>query len=286
MTSLLALAGLGLAAVLLLSSGLKARAGLSREAAVRSGLGVLIRRLPLLVLTWRGLVALEALLAVALIALPPRTGGTAATVFFVAAGAYAAVLARVAPDRSCGCFGAGGDPASGLVVVRALLLACVAAVYAMADTPRASALGDPRAWLGMLLLAVLILALSREWRVPLQRRAAVQRQQDCSRAAIDVTAAVERLRATDAWRSVSDFVVRDDPVKTWREGCWQMFSFEAVFEGGLATLVFALGLAGRRPTCRALLRRGYTGATVLETPAERLKPLLRPASLPSRRAAP
>src|SRR5262245_9152413 len=129
MTQLFAFAGLFLAAVLLLSSTLKARGGLSREAAVRSALGVVIRRLSLLVLTWRALIAVEALLALALLALPPREGGAAAAAFFVAAAAYAAVLARVAPDRSCGCFGAGGDPASSFVVVRALLLACVAGIY-------------------------------------------------------------------------------------------------------------------------------------------------------------
>jgi hypothetical protein len=213
-------------------------------------------------------VAVEAGLAVALLVLPPRAGGTAAAAFFVAAGAYAAVLARVAPDRACGCFGTGDEPASGLVVVRALLLACVAGVYAALDP--SPALGDLRAWAGLLLLVVVTLAVSREWRLPLQRRAAVRRGRKCSRAVVDVASTVETVRASDAWRAVGAYVVRDDPVETSREGCWQFLSFEASYDGNVATAVFALGLTERRPRCRAMLRRGFTGLTIFETPEERL----------------
>ena len=269
MTHLFAFAGFYLAAVLLLSSTLKARQGMSREAAVRSALAVLIQRLSLLVTAWRMLVAVEAGLAVALLVLPPRVGGTVAAAFFVAAGAYAAVLARVAPDRACGCFGAGDEPASALVVVRALFLACVAGVYAVVDP--STALRDWRAWAGLLLLVVVTLAVSREWRLPLQRRAAVRRRRKCSRAAVDVASAVEAVRASDAWRTVGAYVVRDDPVETSREGCWQLLSFEASYDGNIATAVFALGLAERRPRCRAMLRRGFTGMPILETPEERLR---------------
>jgi hypothetical protein len=271
MAYLFAFAGFHLAAVLLLSSALKARQGMSREAAVRSALGVVIRRLSLLVIAWRALVAVEAGLALALLVLPPRAGGTAAAAFFVAAGAYAGVLARVAPDRSCGCFGAGGEPASPLVVVRALLLACVAGIYAVVDPSPARAFGDPRAWSGLLLLVAVTLVVSREWRAPFQRRAAVRRLRNCSRAVVDIASAVELVRTTDAWQTVGGYVVRDDPVETWREGCWELLSFDASVDGKIATVVFALGLAGRRPRCRAMLRRGFTGTTILETPEERLR---------------
>jgi len=283
MTDLFAFAGFYLTGVLLLSSTLKARQGMSREAAVRSALGVVIRRLSLLVIAWRALVAVEAVLALALLALPPRAGGTAAAAFFVAAGGYAAVLARIAPDRSCGCFGAGGEPASPLVVVRALLFACVAGIYAVLDPSPARPLGDARAWSGLLLLVAVTPAVSREWRAPLQRRAADRRRRNCARAVVDTASAVELVRTTDAWRTVGGYVVRDDPVETWREGCWQLFTFEASFDGGIATVVFALGLAGRRPRCRAMLRRGFTGATILETPEERLRSP-RPAHAPAPRA--
>lgn len=271
MTHLFAFAGFYLAAVLLLSSALKARQGLSREAAVRSALGVVIRRLSLLVIAWRALVAVEAGLALALLVLPPRAGGTAAVAFFAAAGAYAAVLARVAPGRDCGCFGGGGEPASPLVVVRALLLAFVAGVYAVVDPSPAAALGDPRAWSGLLLLVFVTLAVSREWRAPLLRRAAVRRLRRCSHAVVDVASVVEAVRGSDAWRAVGAYVVRDDAFETSREGCWQFLTFEASYDGNVATAVFALGLAERRPRCRAMLRRGFTGVTILETPEERLR---------------
>jgi hypothetical protein len=279
MTHLLGFAGFYLAAVLLLSSALKARRGLSREAAVRSALGVLIRRLSVLVAAWRALVAVEAGLAVALLALPPRAGGTAAAVFFVAAGAYAAILTRVAPDRACGCFGTDDEPASALVAVRALLLAFVAGFYAAVDP--SPALGDLRAWLGLAVLAILTLVVSREWRVPLERRAAVRRLRNCARAGGDVAAAAEAVRTTEAWRTVGAHVVRTDPAEAWREGCWQYLSFEASYEGNVATAVFALSLGERRPRCRAMLRRGFTGAPILETPEERLRaPLGRSAPAP------
>ena len=288
MTHLFAFAGFYLAAVLLLSSALKAHQGMSREAAVRSALAVLIRRLSLLVTAWRALVVVEAALAIALLLLPPRAGGTAAAAFFVAAGAYAAVLARVAPDRACGCFGTNDEPASPLVVVRALGLACVAGAYAALDP--SPALGDARAWAGLLLLVVLTLAVSREWRVPLQRRAAVRRLRNCARAVVDVASAVEAVRATEAWRAVGAYVVRDDPVETSREGCWQYLSFEASYEGNVATAVVALGLAERRPRCRAMLRRGFTGMPIFETPEERLRSqlgrsALAPPVYPGRSAA-
>jgi hypothetical protein len=283
MRHLFALAGLYLAAVLLLSSALKARQGMSREAAVRSALGVLIRRLSLLVAAWRTLVAAEAGLALALLVLPPRAGGTAATAYFMAAGAYAAILARVAPDRACGCFGGGGEPASPLVVVRALLLACAAGVYAVVDPSSAAALRDPRAWFGLLLLVVVTLVVSREWRAPLRHRTAARRLRNCSRTVVDITSVVEAVRALDAWRAVGAYVVRDDPIETSREGCWQFLSFEAAYDGNVATAVFALGLTERRPRCRAMLRRGFTGATILETPEERLRsPFARKAPAPAR----
>ena len=78
-------------------------------------------------------------------------------------------------------------------------------------------------------------------------------------------------RAPSQEEALAAYVVRDDPLETWREGCWQLFTFEASFDGQIATAVFAVGLAGRRPTCRAMLRRGFTGVTVLETPEERLR---------------
>jgi hypothetical protein len=274
MTHLFAFAGFFLAAVLLLSSALKASQGISREAAVRSALGVVIGALSLLVVAWRALVVVEVGLALALLALPPRAGGTAAAAFFLAAAAYATMLARVAPDRSCGCFGGGAEPASPLVVARALIFAGVAAVYALVNPSPARSVGDLRPWLGLLLFAVVTLAVSCEWRTPLQRRAAVRRLRNCSRAVVDVAKAVELMRATEAWRTVGGYVARDDPVETWREGCWQLFTFEASVHGTIATAVFALGLAERRPRCRAMLRRGFTGTTILETSEERL-PLVR-----------
>src|SRR5436309_3818238 len=240
MTDLFAFAGFYLAGVLLLSSTLKARQGMSREAAVRSALGVVIQRLSLLVTAWRALVAVEAVLALALLALPPRAGGTAAAAFFVAAGGYAAVLARMAPDRSCGCFGAGGEPASPLVVVRALLLACVAGIYAVLDPSPGRALGDARAWSGLLLLVAVTLAVSREWRAPLQRRAAARRRRNCARAVVDVVSAVELVRTTDAWRTVGGYVVRDDPVETWRVGFLQILTFVSTVDGVITTVVFSL----------------------------------------------
>ena len=268
MTHLLAFAGFYLAAVLLLSSALKARHWTSPEAALRSGLGAVVRGLRLLALVWRALVVVEAGLAVALLALPARGAGVAAAAFFVAAAAYAAVLIRLAPDRSCGCFGAGDEPASPLVVLRALLLACVAGGYA-AVAP-GQVFGDSRAWIGLLLLVAATLAVSREWRRPFQRRAAARRRRACARAAVEVAPAMELVRAAKAWRTLEDYLVRDEPTETWREGCWQFLSFEASYGGGIATAVFALGLVGRRRACRALLRRGFTGGAILETPEERL----------------
>ena len=257
-----------LAGVLLLAAVAKARAGLGGDAALRSALGVLVRPLSRLVIAWRGLVALEVALAIALLVLPARASGIAAAAFFLVAAAYAVVALRVAPDRSCGCFGAADEPASRLTVVRAVLLAFAAGAYAAAAPSPATT--SPRAWIGVAVVAVLTFAVSSEWRAPFQRRFGARRLRNCSRAAVDTDAAVARIRGTKAWRAVEEYLVRREPSDSWREGCWQLFSFEAAVGDDVATAVFAISLQSRRASCRAMLRRGITGPAILETPEERM----------------
>jgi hypothetical protein len=270
MSELVAYVGPFLATVLGISCAMKASGGLGAEAALRSALGVMIRPVSWLVIAWRGLVAVEAALALALLVLPARSGGIAAAAFFVAAAAYAGLALRVAPDRDCGCFGAADEPASRLTVVRALLLAAASGAYAAGDTsPLATT--SPRAWAGLSALVLLTLLVSREWLAPLQRRRAVRKLRKCSRAVVDTDAAVELMRTTNAWRVIEGYLLRHDPSDSWREGCWQFFSFEAAADGNVATAVFAIGVPPGGASCRAMLRRGTTGPAILETLEERVR---------------
>jgi hypothetical protein len=250
---------------------MKVRTGLGAEAALPSALGLMIRSLARLVIIWRGLIAAEAALAMALLVLPPRSGGIAVAVFFVAAAGYAAVAMRVAPDRSCGCFGAGGEPASRFTIARALLLAAAAGAYAATDPSPLQAMSSPRAWIGLLALGCLTLLLSPELRAPLHRRAAARRFRNCSRTAVDTHAVVALIHRTNAWRAMNRYVVRHDPSDAWREGCWQFFTFDAAADGNVATVVFAIGIPPARTSCRAMLRRGFTGPPIFETPEEPLR---------------
>ena|SRR5918997_3262103 len=154
---------LALAVVLLASAGMKLAAGPSGRAALAT---YGIRGEPLAGALWAALGALEAGLAVCVIAGSERAMYAAAGLFVVFAGAQAGALMRGREGAPCGCFGARGR-VSRLSVGRAGLLAVLFAVLPLLPRPSLSTeewlgVGLGAALAGLVALGVAVLALARE----------------------------------------------------------------------------------------------------------------------------
>jgi len=154
---------LALALVLLVSAGLKVAAGPAGRAALAT---YGIRDETLASVLWAAVGALEAGLAICLIAGAPAAPWAVAGLFSVFAAAQASALMRGRAGAPCGCFGARGSIGRASVG-RAALLAVAAGAIPLFE-PRALtteewlAVGLGVALLGVAALAVGLLALARE----------------------------------------------------------------------------------------------------------------------------
>lgn len=154
---------LALAVVLLVSAGMKLAAGPAGRAALAT---YGIRGEPLAGIAWAALGALEAGLAVCVLAGSERAMWAASGLFVVFTGAQAAALMQGRDGAPCGCFGSRGT-LSRASVGRAALLAVAFAVLPL--LPREALSTDE--WLGVglgtafvliLALGIAVLALARE----------------------------------------------------------------------------------------------------------------------------
>ena len=154
---------LALALVLLVSAGLKLAAGPEGRAALAS---YGIRDESLASVVWAALGAIEAGLAVGLIAGAEGAAWATAALFTVFCAAQGVALVQGRGGAPCGCFGAKGR-VGGASVGRAALLAVAAATLPLLDrrpltTEEWLGLGLGLALLGLAALAVGLLALARE----------------------------------------------------------------------------------------------------------------------------
>jgi len=154
---------LALALVLLVSAGLKLAAGPDGRAALAS---YGIRDESLASVVWAALGAIEAGLAVGLIAGAEGAAWATAALFTVFCAAQGVALVQGRGGAPCGCFGAKGRIGRASVG-RAALLAVAAAVLPLLDrrpltTEEWLGLGLGAALLGLAALAVGLLALARE----------------------------------------------------------------------------------------------------------------------------
>jgi hypothetical protein len=156
-------ASLILALVLVASAGLKLAAGPSARAALAT---YGIRGETAAGVAWAALVALEGGLAVAVAAGSARAAWAAAVLFTTFTAAQAAALVRGREGAPCGCFGAHGRVSRRSVGRAALLAAAFAALPLFDRRPLTSeewlGVGLGAALLGLVALAVVVLALARE----------------------------------------------------------------------------------------------------------------------------
>ncbi|GAA1073404.1 MauE/DoxX family redox-associated membrane protein [Nocardiopsis composta] len=212
-------------------------------------------------------VAAEALLAVALLVLGGPLGDLArgaAAVLFAASAAALVVVRRRDPGMGCGCFGGlSTTPVGWRSIGRAGLLAAASAASIGAAGTGTAVLADPT-WAAAGLAAVelgAILALSPELNEAVAR---VARREPCEVRPVPVRRTMNRLRASDVWRSVPATLdsEKPQPVDVWRNGCWRLFRFDGRRYGRPVHVVFAVELHGRDPQVRAAVIDIGNGATL------------------------
>src|SRR5690606_16689249 len=106
-----------------------------------------------------------------------------------------------------------------------------------------------------------ILALSPELNEAVAR---VARREPCEVRPVPVRRTMNRLRASDVWRSVPATLdsEKPQPVDVWRNGCWRLFRFDGRRYGRPVHVVFAVELHGRDPQVRAAVIDIGNGATL------------------------
>jgi hypothetical protein len=270
MKAFFALLGIPLAVLLLGSAAAKLRVGPASNAALDSALARFVPIPWAFKLAWWGISVIEICLAVAL-TLRPMLGGALAAAFFSCAAGYSIAAGIIAPGRPCGCFGMEGKAVSTLSVGRALLLALAGAGYSQNGAGALSALGDPRAWAGLLGLLALSPFLLPELAALLRSSIVKRRSRGCARASSDLSLMLHVLARTSAWKMMAPYRAGSAGPDAWREGCWQFLSFSASADQAMATIVFAVMLPAAGSTCRAMLRRGLAGAPIVVAPDERVR---------------
>jgi hypothetical protein len=169
-----------------------------------------------------------------------------ATVGFFAMSTYVLLeLRRRRPDAGCGCFGeVSSAPVGRRSIGRTVALTGMAGMSVWAEGPGWLAFAHP-SW-EYVLVGVAVLALLSPEIETLAERARYRAPCERSRGpAENVT--LTRLRSSEAWQAHESHLTTAEPYDSWRELCWRFFAFRNHDEHDV---VFAVSLAGRRPTVR------------------------------------
>lgn len=168
------------------------------------------------------------------------------------AGAFVAYLLyshKVAPERPCGCLGGFGSEVAiswrGLTRAGLLVLFGVLGLMAQSFWFAALAFGAPWSFgiivLEMALLLILSPELDKVW-TRYTRRALWRlraRRIDYASAEAPFEKTLRRLKGSEPFGTLSG-ILRSGPRDWWREGAWSFLSFDAEYEGSIATAVFAV----------------------------------------------
>jgi hypothetical protein len=190
----------------------------------------------------------ETVLALLLL-LPPQRGWAMALAVLLAAGfeIYLGIASQIAPERPCACMGRQESGITGRTRARsALLLIYTLIGLAARDYWGSAFLAAP--WLISLVIieAAIFIELSpdikAEWphlRWRLYREIISRRYPDCNAVPISETIAVQRLRSTDAYRRLEEYLTAPTPIDRWQEGCLYFLAFSASYEDHASTAIFS-----------------------------------------------
>lgn len=169
-----------------------------------------------------------------------------ATMAFCAMSTYVLLeLRRRRPDAGCGCFGeVSSAPVGWRSIGRTVVLTGMAGMSAWAEGPGWLAFAHP-SW-EYLLAGVVVLALLSPEIETLAERARYRAPCEQRRSPAE-SVTLTRLRSSEAWQAHQAHLATAEPYDSWRELCWRFFAFRNHDEHDV---VFAVSLAGRRPTVR------------------------------------
>lgn len=183
-------------------------------------------------------------------------------------------LRRRRPDVGCGCFGEVSAVPVGLRSLgRTMVLTAMATGLVWTPPVPGWSLLTGMTWPqalaaagGLLVLAVLSPEIE-------EAAARLRYRAPCEQRPLDPAPALNRLRASAAWRSHEKLLSSTDPVDSWRELCWRFFVYPGQSHSGEAVdVVFAIYLSGRHPAVRVAMV-GFDGQPVDMAPLPKSMPV-------------
>jgi hypothetical protein len=206
---------------------------------------------------WYSLALLETAIAAVLVTVvesPPRI---AAVSLFITMSVFGLLALQVAPESTCGCFGA-DTRVSWRTVGRSGLLALIAgSTLLRSDLSLRGGAASVGALLVAEVVALLWLSLPTGIRTSIRHLRYRLRTPPCLTSNEPLGVTVDRLRASRAWETLTAYVAdaaAPHLLDHWREGCWRFLAFAATGDEQ-AQVVFAVHLPPGRVS--------YSGALVL-----------------------
>jgi hypothetical protein len=155
------------------------------------------------------------------------------------------------PDAGCGCFGdLSHTPVSWRVLARSAVLG-LAAVATIGLPPLHLPVSARQAALVLSVVAVelvVLAALSPEIGEVMVK---LGYSEPCEVRRLPVSRTLSALRGSSHWRRYRRYLVSEEPVDVWREGCWRYAVFPAMLASRRVEVVFAVYLKPRRAPVRA-----------------------------------
>jgi len=206
-----------------------------------------------------GLFAVEFALAAGLILTAGQAGAgppalvvrSATALLFGTAVAALYILRDRHPDAGCGCFGdLSHTPVSWRALTRSGLL-CLAAVATLGMRPLQLPMSGKQAVLVLVVLAVELAALAALSPEISEIMVRLGYSEPCEVRRLPVSRTLSALRGSSHWRRYRRYLVSEEPVDVWREGCWRFVVFPAMLASRRVEVVFAVYLKPRRAPVRA-----------------------------------
>ncbi len=183
---------------------------------------------------------------------PPALAIRSATVLlFVTAVAALYELRDREPDAGCGCFGdLSHTPVSWRALARSAVL-CLAAIATLGMRPLQLPASGKQAVAVLVMLAVELAALAALSPEVGEIMVRLGYSEPCEVRRLPVSRTLSALRGSSHWRRYKRYLVSEEPVDVWREGCWRYVVFPAMLASRRVEVVFAVYLKPRRAPVRA-----------------------------------
>lgn len=155
------------------------------------------------------------------------------------------------PDAGCGCFGdLSHTPVSWRVLARSAVL-CLAAIATLDVHPLHLPATGKQAGAVLVMLVVELAALAVLSPEVGEVMVRLGYSEPCEVRRLPVSRTLSALRGSAHWRRYRRYLVSEEPIDVWREGCWRYVVFPAMLASRRVEVVFAVYLKPRRAPVRA-----------------------------------